>query len=329
MSKIVHVGLPKCASTSLQVLFARASGTTFVGKGAEQTAVEFAIARFKEIVFRIPNVRESRYVNKPLRDVFRDLLPSDREISESDLIASRRTVDEAVGVLRGDPSRVLISDEVLSGAGFVFFNKPRRPLSGIIDEVGRLFGPDAMVLVVMRSQIPFLQSYWKHLVRTGYPFTFHHFLSEQSSEPEPQDAWRSVTSSLFFDRLRRHAEASGVRVAFVPFEDVTGEGRILREVLAREGIRIPSGLPHRRKSNTDDSHIVKLERNRTQLRKRGTMFSPEDLAADEAAWQQVLTTRKLYGETPHRDRLVEVFRPENRAFAEATGMDLKGFKYPV
>lgn len=329
MTKIVHVGLPKCASTSLQYLFVRASGTSFIGKAAKQTPRELVIARIKEVLFRTPNLRSSLYITKPLRDVFREMLPSDRPISESDLVECRHRVDEAVGMLKGDPRHVLVSDEVLSGAGFVYFNEPRRPLTGIVDEVGRMFGPEAMVLVVMRSQLSFLQSYWKHLVRTGYPFTFHSFLGHQAGDPEDRADPQSVTSSLFFDRIRRHAEASAVRIAFVPFEDVIGERRLLTEILGREGIRIPGNLPHERKSNTDESHIAKLERNRKDLRKRGRMFAVEDLALDEDEYQRVLSTRKLYGETPHRERLTEVFRPENRAFAEATGVDLKAYKYPV
>lgn len=330
MTKIVHVGLPKCASTSLQALYTRASGTTFIGKGGEENPVTLFIDRItSRLTGRPPMIRGSSYVSRPVRDIFRDALPSDRVLTESEILQMRRTIDEAVGKRGGDLSSVLASDEVLSGMGFVYFNKPRRRLEGIIEEVGRLFGPDAMVMVVMRSQISFLSSYWKHLVRTGYPFTWSHFLSEQADSYDAEASDRSVTSSLFYDTVRRRAAEIGVRVAFVPFEDVVGPQTILRETLAREGIRIPKGLPHRRRSSTDESHIVKLERNRTQLLRRGLMFRPEELAADEAAFRTVLATRKLQDDTPHRERLTEAFRPENRAFAEATGFDLKSLKYPV
>jgi hypothetical protein len=329
MTKIVHVGLPKCASTSLQVLFVKAKGTTFIGKAAEPTKTELVVARLKELVLRIPNMRKPNYVTKEVRDIFRELIPSPAEITEGDVLASRRTIDETVGLMRGDTRHVLVSDEVLSGAGFIWWNRERRSLEGIIETVGRIFGRDALVVVVMRSQMSFLTSYWKHLVRTGYPFTYGYFLSEQSSDPEEATNWRSVTRSLFYDRIRRKAEEAGVRVAFVPFEDVVGEGRILREVFAREGVTIPQGLPHRRATNSDESHIVKLKRNRTDLRKRGLMFDPEMLKLDEAAYQTVLTSRVLLDKSPHAERLIEVFRPENRAFMEATGYDLKGWKYPV
>ncbi|MEJ1159544.1 hypothetical protein [Prosthecomicrobium sp. N25] len=329
MTKIVHVGLPKCASTSLQVLFAEAKGTTYLGKGARPTPIEQFIADFKLKVLRIPTLRGSNYITKAVRDVFRETLPSEVEITESMVLECRRAVDEGIGIFKGDTRHVLISDEVLSGAGFIYFNKPRRPLEGIIEGIGKIFGSEALVVVVMRSQISFLVSYWKHLVRTGYPFTFGYFLSQQSSDPVQADSWCSVTRSLFYDRIRRKAEEAGVRVAFVPFEDVVKEGRILREVFAREGVTLAPGLPHRRQSNTDESHIRKLKRNRTERRARGLMFDPALFERDEAVYQKVLSSGVLLDETPHQERLIEAFRPENRAMAEATGYDLKAWKYPV
>lgn len=330
MTAIVHVGLPKCASTSLQALFVHATGTTFLGKGKEVSRSALLIDRVQSAILRRPRrLRESLYESGRIRNIFRDALPSDRPLDDAEIATMRRDILAAVARMKGDPSRVLVSDEVLSGMGFIFFNQPRRPLEGIVREVGRIFGGDAAVMLVMRSQMSFLASYWKHLVRTGYPFTWGHFLSEQSSDPVRWDSWRSVTATLFYDRIRREAEAAGVRMVFVPFEDVVGDQTILRAFLDREGIAMPRELPHRRQTNTDESHIAKLERNRTGLRKRGTMFRPEDLEADEAAFRSVLQTRVLLDPVPDRERLTEAFRPGNRAFAEATGIDLKALKYPV
>lgn len=330
MSKIIHVGLPKCASTSLQVLFIQAKGTTFLGKGANATGLE-AVKDWMRRTFlgEPPRFRESLYPTKAIRDIFRDALPSDRILSDDEIAAMRAELDTTVRGFKGDPAKLLVSDEVLSGAGFIFFNEPRRRLEGIIQTAGRLFGPDALVVVVMRSQLPFLTSYWKHLIRTGYPFTFGHFLSEQSDDFATASSWRSVTASLFYDHVRRAAAEAGVRVAFVPFEDVTGDQTMLRRVFADEGITMPPGLPHRRRTASDESHILKLKRNRTALRKRGNMFTPEQLQADEPGFRWVIENNTLFDPTPHRERLIEAFRPENRAFAAATGYDLAKMKYPV
>ncbi len=90
-----------------------------------------------------------------------------------------------------------------------------------------------------------------------------------------------------------------------------------------------TGASRDRRTASDESHILKLKRNRTALRKRGNMFTPEQLQADEPGFRWVIENNTLFDPTPHRERLIEAFRPENRAFAAATGYDLAKMKYPV
>ena len=120
--------------------------------------------------------------------------------------------------------------------------------------------------------------------------------------------------------MRRH---------LVPLDEPGAREQVDAQIDRRELGAMPPGLPHRRRTASDESHILKLKRNRTALRKRGNMFTPEQLQADEPGFRWVIENNTLFDPTPHRERLIEAFRPENRAFAAATGYDLAKMKYPV
>ncbi len=329
MKTIVHVGLPKCASTSLQALFARTRGTTFLGKRPEPSASGRIVFFVRAQIFGKEPGERAGFATDDLRIAVRRTIPGERALAEADFRAARLAVDEAVAGLGARSDRILLSDEVMSGCGFVHFDRPRRSLPDIVEVLGRLFGPDLLVIVVVREQTSFLRSYWKHLVRTGYPFTFAHFLARQSSDPGAANAGPSVTSGLFFDHARRSAIASGVRVAFVPFEDVVGGNRLLRELLAGEGVALPGALPHRNRSWSDAELLSALKHNREHFEGHGRRYAPADVAGDEEAFRRLLSGAEPAEVAAERSRLVEAFRSENRAFSVATGIDLGAWNYPV
>ncbi|MEM9302340.1 MAG: hypothetical protein AAGE01_09540 [Pseudomonadota bacterium] len=205
----IHIGLPKCASTSLQLRMIDASGANYLGK-------------------QLPGSDEA-FLDQRLTELFRTRLPYD-PAAAFDLASHQRVLGEIIAAAGADSRALMLSDELLSGIGFR--NVPRRQLldpETIFRRLAGLFA-EPRVLIVVRSQMPFLRSYYAELVGHGYNAFFDTFLRTQLASP------LGLAQVLRYDRYVALARRIFPEVEVVPFEGlVAGEPSTL-DALERFGI---------------------------------------------------------------------------------------------
>ena len=145
---LVHVGLPKCGSTSLQKVFATAPGITFLGKSLLHYA-DSRIGQFTRLVAPFADVRMSD--QHGYREAF------------------------AAGLAGAGGKPVVLSDEILSSVGFAARGTGNSFLQ-ILDNVAAVAGPFELMIVV-REQRAFLKSYYKQWVLGGGHLCFQDFIA--------------------------------------------------------------------------------------------------------------------------------------------------------
>jgi hypothetical protein len=318
LSALVHIGLPKCASTSIQSALAGARGARFLGKSAERPGPLAAIAGWLG-----RDVKRRNYADPVVQDLARHELP--HAVALSDATIARRAAHLADLAARTPGKALVLSDEVLSGAGFVVYGRARRSQDQIVDLACRLFGPGTVVVVVLRHPSRFLASYWKHLVQTGYPLSYAGFLEAQQPAAEGPD---KIVDVLRLATLVAAASARGQRVAVAPFEDVVAGGPILVGIAAEVGVTLPSRLPHRRQSLDDTALLARLTENRAGRRRRRDALPPERIAADEARFRRAVERGRLVEPEDFEAPILADLRPEMAALA-AAGLPLERWSYPL
>lgn len=134
---LVHIGLPKAGSTTLQAAFARSPDLHYLGK--------------ERATFRTPEMSET----------VRTVIPFD-DLRLGPLDTCRAAFDAAMA--GADGKLAVLSDELLSSVGFRTFGQSNS-LPLIVDNLIRAAGQVPEIMLVVREQRDLMQSYyppWVH-----------------------------------------------------------------------------------------------------------------------------------------------------------------------
>ena len=146
---IIHVGLPKCGSTSLQAVFPQCNQITYWGKTVEKKFVTEDLCEFTRIIAHMSDVR---------------------------LVGARRMKIHFAALLeKSSCDVVVLSDEVLSSVGLAS-GRSSLSLPQIIENFNHVLPCMPEVVLVVREQRSFLKSYYRQHVRSGSPETYQEFI---------------------------------------------------------------------------------------------------------------------------------------------------------
>ncbi len=146
---LIHVGLPKCGSTSLQAAFRKSRNVRYLGKERAKYADD-QIAEFVRCVAPFGDVRTHNA--KVYRQAFLRCF-------------------EAAG-----NSTYILSDEMLSSAAFATYGHSNS-LPQIIDNFRRVIDVPLEIVMVIREQREFLRSYFKQWILIDGDLTFDDFVT--------------------------------------------------------------------------------------------------------------------------------------------------------
>lgn len=171
--RLLHVGYPKCMSTSLQRdFFAKHPEVYFLGSQYPDTAhgwISDEMASIGEVGLRYA----------------KDLV--------FDRAAAKRYLQKHFDSFEADTARKLLCFSSESMAFTMHYD------IDVVTKAQRLrdlFGPDCKVLMIIRNQLDLFRSYYYECVRSGYPGYFGEFI-----EYNYFHQFRSIFSDLLYDRL--------------------------------------------------------------------------------------------------------------------------------
>jgi hypothetical protein len=152
--KLLHVGFPKCMSTTLQRdFFAKHPEIAFLGWGTTNTAhgwIDDEVAALCEVGIRYERVLSY------------------------DAAAAAKIFDRHVEAFEADQEKKLIC---LSSESFSFTMHFDVDATIKAERLKRLMGDDTKVLIIIRNQLDLFRSYYFECVRGGYPGQFGDFIS--------------------------------------------------------------------------------------------------------------------------------------------------------
>lgn len=319
-----HLGYPKCASTSIQGLLGSAK-VAYLGK--LNTRVATKIGQAKGLATPYP-----RFVTEDIGRVVRVELPSSPEpVYDRDDVAQalRSGVDS---VLKRRHSAVYLSDEILSGIGLSLYRQNRVDVGTIARRLVEGFDADTTFVLVIRSQPAMLWSYYRQLLVLGYPLSFEAFLRDQALVPTKTEGNRAslngIVPHLLYDKVREVIGAHGV-VQMVPFEAMISGQPGLDTFLTAMGLPTGLELPHRNKAVEDLERTIA----RNMVDRRGAArFVPQGVhrwdKANLRAQGRSVPSMTGWAEKVSPE-LTALFAASNARLAAATGLDLRGFGYPM
>lgn len=314
MRKYIHIGLPKCASSSLQQFWNEQPDVYFAGKVKGNYKSEILRSTIRQAVAGVPGMAFDPNACAAV-------------IAESIEDAKRSGFDCYV-----------LSDEILSGMGFIYAFSTAPDGGEICSRILKLFGDDTVFILVIREQLSFLKSYWHQLIVARYPLTFYSFIESQLTaqivEGRSVPQW-NLLPSLHYDRYLRTLRAAGAKVVAAPMEFLVRDQRAFSDFIGQLGF--PGGdfkLPHANQSKDTAIYRRKLSQNMRRLdgaalrvplgdwqmdihHKRDKGLGPEDVLYDAE-----------YSDSQSA-RLADMFAASNRALAQETGIDLASLGYRV
>lgn len=193
----LHVGLPKCGSTTLQTAFTETKNTLFLGKPFPEPDILYFTRRVA-----------------PFYDV--RLIDSGKY---------RTAFEKAFAAT--PHAHALLSDEILSSVGFAACGGGLS-LVQIIENYKRLLDVRIEVVVVVREQVRFLKSYFRHMTIVGGDLDYSEFISLMLLRHE---SW--LYPVLDYELLHRRLSYVADDVVMVPFERLFSDADYAKSVLER------------------------------------------------------------------------------------------------
>ena len=321
----VHIGNPKCASTSLQSLLSRERDISYLGKNKK--------ARAPEDVTRDDNTGVAYFVDDAIGWSIRREIPAVSDISyDADMV--RAALGGAVDAARrAGLASVHLSDEVLSGIGLSLYRMHREPVGTIARRLVDALGVPVTFLLIPRSQPEFLWSYYRQLLTTGYPLSFRGFVADQcvlpgGDSPRRTAAANGIMGHLEYDRVVRAVRDHGDLVV-VPFEELVAGQAGVDRVLAALGLRTGRELP-RRNVGVEEPEVL-LARNVEKLRGIATRTPAGLLRADTK--RRRLAEKGESTASSWRDEITSdmaaVFAESNARLGDLIGVDLAALGWAV
>ena len=211
---IVHVGLPKTATTSLQQgVFPNISGMTYLGKG-------------------LPSGESRGYLTGDLGVAITRVLYEDSVLVRSGSCPARALASAVAKSAAGRP--VLLSAEE-------FVHPSVRDVGLVAERLADAL-PEAHILLTVRSQSTYLTSWWAHVGRAGkYLHHGRRFTRSAWRNLTPEEWWSQVVGSPQndLDRVldqfavwKKYANLFDGRVTVLPLEWLTSSPQRYATVLA-------------------------------------------------------------------------------------------------
>lgn len=177
---IIHVGLPKAASSSMQQILASTSNFIWLGKSQN---------------------KDKRFGSDSLEHIIREYIPAVPYLNIN--IPKIRKVFQPYFELAEarNLQGLLMSDEVLSGIGLAYYGKPGASFFDIAKTFQRSFGQSLKIVIIIREQFSYLHSCYKQLLRAGTTMDFNHFLLHSFVNKES-----SILATLHYSSLLRFLE---------------------------------------------------------------------------------------------------------------------------
>lgn len=201
MEPVLHVGLPKTGTTSLQKgVFPYLPGIRYLGKG-------------------LPSGESRGYLTAALGTAVGRVLYEDSVLSINRPTPSE-SLARAVSEASPGPGRVLLSAEE-------FVHPSTRDVGLVAERLSEAL-PDAHILLTVRSQTTYLMSWWAHVGRAGkYLHRGRRFAPTAWRNLTPEEWWSQVGSSPLNDMDRilnqfavwqEYFDLFGGRVTVLPME---------------------------------------------------------------------------------------------------------------
>lgn len=298
---IIHIGLPKCASTSLQKLFTSHEGIYYLGKNVSEYRTQSLERLFREYVTGTP---ETQYDYPYVQSL---LLPHMQAASNDNKI-------------------LVISDELFSGIGFRSYIYQRFiDPALLLRRLAEAF-EDVSFIVVIREQKSFLRSFYAEMVGHGLNITYQQFVEREFSAPS------NLKSVLSYGSYIRHLQSHYTDTQVVLFEQLVSNQATVREILGRYGIAVEGGLSHVNKRFNQNQTFKILVNNTVSIRGCGNypaiqefLHAREILSVNSG---NRMDAESLYTlDDSARSLLDTTFAPENAMASELLGIDLSFHNY--
>ncbi len=333
--RLLHIGYPKCMSTSLQLdYFNKHPEIYFLGWGRAEN--------------------EHGWITEEMASIGEVGLRYAKEFVY-DAQATRSYLERHIDLCEQDESKRLLCFSSESMA-FTFHYD-----IDVVQKAHRLralFGPDCKVLIVIRNQLDLFRSFYHESIRCGYRGDFAQFI-----EFHYFHQFRTILSDLYYERMYGlYAGLFGARnVTVIPMELLVREQQVLlKELSLYLGIS-PIELELTKYNNSDDKQYLEAVRqmNEKYPNNMGSgHFGMTDTEKLKAYWKvtfggDVPAEAKASYETRNmiyraakevvrdfvpplaatypdhwQNVLYDMFAPCNRLLADATGIDLEALGYP-
>lgn len=333
--RLLHIGYPKCMSTSLQLdFFNKHPEIYFLGWGrAENTHgwISEEMASIGEVGLRY--TKEFVY----------------------DEQATRSYLQKHIDLCEQDESKKLLCFSSESMA-FTFHYD-----IDVVEKARRLhalFGPDCKVLMVIRNQLDLFLSFYFECIRCGYKGDFTQFI-----EYHYFHQFRTILTDLYYDRMYELYRGlfGEANVTVIPMELLVREQQaLIKEISLYLGIT-PLELELKKYNNSDDKRYIEAVRQMSEkypnnmgsghfgmtdvekLKAHWKVTYGNDSPAEAEASYELRTmiyraakevirdyVDPVSAEYPDHWRQVlnGMFAPRNKVLADVTGIDLKALGYP-
>lgn len=328
----VHLGFPKCASTSLQSVLAHTKKVYYLGKGGGTFAEDVRKKSRGSSGVALTRAAE-RYRSTDIGWVVRREIPAMPDISyDRGMVAD--VLGGAVAEARSLGRDALhLSDEVLSGIGLSLYRMNRVSIGTIAQRLAEGLDVPVSFVAITRAQPEMLWSYYRKLLLSGYHLTFTGFLDDVCGLPTRDEAGAraalGIVAGLMYDRVVEDVSRHG-DVVIVPFEDVVSGQAGADRLLTAMGLQPGTTLPHFNKGVEDpELELVENLMDPSGLAAR----VPSGLVSADARrrrrWEREPDTKPKNWRSAVPPELIEVFARSNARTVELTGLDLGALGYPL
>lgn len=149
MKPVIHVGYPKCASTSLQKVFQSNPAIYYLGRGVTGNMID--------------------YIDDDVTQLCEIELKT-RRLTSYDPDHARDVILKHIAIAKMQSKQLVLSSEYFSIDDFDNID-----LCEKIRRLRAIFG-SASILMIIRNQFDWLKSYYKELVRQGYGYNYQEFI---------------------------------------------------------------------------------------------------------------------------------------------------------
>lgn len=302
----LHIGLPKCASSSLQ-RFLQNAETPY-----------FYMGKFKR------DHRGLAYQNEEIEAIFRTTIPLSSEIIFNyEEIRSRLKAYFAEYNPQNKPA--LLSEEVMSGMGVIMHQNNRQLDPYIILHRMKQLFPNLKLLLIIREQFKYLQSYYSELISQGYNIAYDIFVRKHIREHA------GLGYILKYDEFASFLIRTCGEVYILPFESLIRQDDLATSTLAKLDISFTQDFPKARKSALPNEVHHKFVANLDQVTRLGSLQSLYDLSrSHEVIQKQNIRddVTKLFWLDPHfQAACSKLFSKSNYKLQEMLNINLHEYGY--